>query len=145
MDATTIRPYEPADLPVVVALAEQLGYAVAEKEALGHMSAIEQDPSQVDMVAADTRGKAMGWVHFFLTRRVFISPQADLGGLDVDEAVRGRSIGEMLMRSAEDWAKTKGSNQFIVRSNVVREGEHRFYVRLGYEAFKRQVVLRKEL
>ena len=145
MDSITVRPYESADLPLVVALAEQLGYPVAEDEVFGHMSAIEQDPNHVVVVAADDLGKAVGWVHVFLARRVFMPPRADLGGLVVDEAARGKSIGEKLMVAAEEWARQMGCTRIIVRSNVVREEAHRFYHRLGYEISKRQAVLGKAL
>jgi GNAT superfamily N-acetyltransferase len=145
MDSITIRSYESADLPEVVALAEQLGYPVSEDEAFRHMSAIEQDPDHVVLVAADSQGKVVGWVHVFLARRVFMPLRADLGGLVVDEAIRGKSIGEKLMGAVEEWASQMGCGRFIVRSNVVREEAHRFYERLGYKTFKQQAVLRKEL
>ena len=140
-----IRRYEPADLPAVVALSGQLGYSVTEEQAQLFLNVIVQDPHQMVFVAAEAQATVLGWVHIFITNRIFMPPLADLGGLVVDQNARGKSIGEQLMRAAEDWARMKGCSQLVVRSNVVREDAHRFYRRMGYELSKHQVVLRKEL
>lgn len=145
MDSLTIRAYELADLSTVVSLSEQLGYPVAENAAQDFLNAISKDPNQVVLIAADELGKVVGWVHVMLGRRVFMPPVADLGGLIVDQTKRNMSIGGKLMLAAENWAKEKGCNQLIVRSNVLRVDAHRFYQRLGYELNKKQAVLRKDL
>ena len=71
--------------------------------------------------------------------------QAELVGLVVDEALRGRGIGAALVTAAEAWARERGLARLRVRSNVTREATHSFYRRLGYEEVKRQVVFRKSL
>ena len=71
--------------------------------------------------------------------------QAEIGGLVVDEGLRGRGVGRMLMRQAEVWALAQGCRAIRLRSNIVREGAHSFYERLGYSRLKTQTVFRKPL
>ncbi len=49
------------------------------------------------------------------------------------------------MEQAERWAKEKGCQAVYVRSNVVREGAHAFYERIGYVNIKLSKVFRKAL
>lgn len=49
------------------------------------------------------------------------------------------------MERAERWAREQGCWAIYLRSNVVREGAHAFYERLGYERVKMQLALRKAL
>jgi GNAT superfamily N-acetyltransferase len=72
-------------------------------------------------------------------------PFAELAGLVVGDSARSRGIGALLLRAAEDWARNRGFARLRVRSNVVRERAHRFYLREGYIERKRQVVFDKTL
>ncbi|HJW09461.1 MAG TPA: GNAT family N-acetyltransferase, partial [Holophagaceae bacterium] len=71
--------------------------------------------------------------------------RAEVGGLVVDEAFRGRGLGSQLMAAAEAWAQAKGFATVRLRSRLQRERAHAFYHQLGYEETKRQVVLEKSL
>lgn len=42
-------------------------------------------------------------------------------------------MGAALLAAAEAWAARQGLDEVILRSNVVRERAHGFYVREGYE------------
>jgi len=50
-----------------------------------------------------------------------------------------------LLRAAERWAKSKGCKNMSVRSNVIRERAHTFYLRNGYQHYKTQKAFRKNL
>lgn len=140
-----IRLHRASDVPAIARLSEQLGYPVHEADVPDFLRAIERDPDQILLVAVDDSGELVGWVHVLLVRRVFMKAFADLGGLVVDEDARGANIGAELMQAAESWAAEHGCDQIYVRSNVIRDRAHRFYLRLGYESIKRQVVFRKKL
>lgn len=96
-------------------------------------------------VAVDLHDRVLGWTHVVPRLQLEDAPFAELAGLVVDVGARGRGAGALLLRAAEDWARTQGFAQLRVRSNVVRERAHRFYLRAGYAERKRQVVFVKAL
>jgi GNAT superfamily N-acetyltransferase len=49
------------------------------------------------------------------------------------------------MDQLERWARGVGCGMVTVRSNLIREGAHAFYQRLGFEVIKTQRVLRKPI
>jgi GNAT superfamily N-acetyltransferase len=70
---------------------------------------------------------------------------AEVNGLVVDETQRSAGTGAKLLQAAERWAAEKGCKSMSVRSNVVRERAHEFYLRNGYEHYKTQKAFRKYL
>jgi len=66
-------------------------------------------------------------------------------GTTVLDAARSLGVGARLLAAAEAWSRDAGFARMRVRSNVVRERAHRFYVREGYVERKRQVVFEKDL
>jgi GNAT superfamily N-acetyltransferase len=50
----------------------------------------------------------------------------------VDEAVRNRGIGSVMMTRAAELAKEAGCYKVLLTSNKQRPEAHRFYERLGY-------------
>ena len=97
------------------------------------------------LLVAETPGGLVGWIQVSLSR-IFESPKsAEIAGLVVDETLRGEGLGPRLLRAAEDWARQRGCQRVRVRSNVVRERAHAFYVREGYEKIKVQQVFEKPL
>ena len=61
----------------------------------------------------------------------------------VDEALRGRGIGALLVRAAEQALAAQGCYMIEVTSHMRRTAAHRFYERLGYA--KTSVRLAKDL
>ena len=53
--------------------------------------------------------------------------------LMVDEALRGRGIGAVLVRAAEEALAEQGCHMVEVTSHARRTEAHRFYEQLGYE------------
>lgn len=80
-----------------------------------------------------------------LAHRVGSDPFAEIVGLVVGAAWRGRGIGVQLVAAAESWARRAGASQLRVRSNVVREATHRFYEHRGMTRTKAQAVFVKRL
>jgi GNAT superfamily N-acetyltransferase len=58
---------------------------------------------------------------------------------------RSRGAGVRLLEEAEKRAPKMGCTGMSVRSYVIRERAHRFYLREGYEHHKTQKTLRKFL
>lgn len=108
------------------------------------MAGILDDPDQLIVVAvAETQ--AVGWAHAYVCSTVESDKSAELGGLLVDESYRGKGLGGKLMEKVEDWARQKGCQTVSLRSNIIRQKAHRFYLGRGYDQIKTQYTFRKRL
>lgn len=96
-------------------------------------------------VAEDGDGKVIGWAHVFMVPFIESGPNAELGGLVVDEKYRGSGAGRALVEHVEAWARERGAGELNLRSNIVRDGAHKFYQHLGFEVQKTQHKFRKRL
>jgi GNAT superfamily N-acetyltransferase len=83
--------------------------------------------------------------YFVLSNKIEQDSCAGISGLIVDQEVRSREIGKVLLGAAEEWARSQGCDAISVHTNVTRERAHRFYARNGYEHIKTQKYLRKSL
>ncbi|HET7778035.1 MAG TPA: GNAT family N-acetyltransferase [Rudaea sp.] len=143
--AISIRPARSDDVASLAGLSTQLGYpATADMLSDRLMRVRDEGVGQV-FVAADAHGRVLGWTHVVPRLHLEESPFAELAGLVVGEGARGAGVGAALLSAAEQWAREHGFAHFRVRSNVVRERAHRFYLREGYVERKRQVVFDKTL
>jgi GNAT superfamily N-acetyltransferase len=96
-------------------------------------------------VAESDQGSLAGYVHVFKTKRLFLKPFAELGGLVVEKTFRGKGIGNTLLAAAEVWAEDQGCQEMRVRSNVLRERAHPCYLGAGYQDQKKQNVYLKTI
>jgi GNAT superfamily N-acetyltransferase len=94
---------------------------------------------------AEADGTVVGWLHVFASVRLESVATAEIGGLIVDQAQRGKGVGERLVEEAEGWAQRLGLSRIRVRTRATRTEAHRFYAREGYRRTKLQHVLDKEL
>ena len=139
-----IRAATPADAGSLARLSGQLGYpADLEMIARRLQDVVEHHAGMV--MVAEVDGKVVGWAHASPQRRLEHDANAELAGLVVDESARGTGIGKALLHAAEAWAGEQGYPELVVRSNVIRERAHRFYLREGYAEKKRQAVFVKKL
>ena len=141
---TSIRRAADADAPAIATLSGQLGYpTTADAVRARLVTALDRADNEI-LVALD--GDAVvGWIHVYGVHTLESDAHAEIAGLIVDDRQRSRGIGEALVRAAEQWAAGAGYRDARVRSNVIRERAHGFYVRLGYREVKRQSVLVKNL
>lgn len=126
-------------------LSRQLGYPVeieTLRERLGQIGAARA--GQI-FVATDGDRRVVGWTHVMPRMHLEEGAFAEFAGLVVDETVRSGGVGAALLATAETWARENGFKRLRVRSNVIRERAHRFYLREGYVERKRQVVFEKEI
>jgi len=142
--AFEIRAASSGDASALARLATQLGYPSSEDQVRGRLACLAGDPEHVVRVAV-REGQVVGWVHAFVYRLVESDPCAEIGGLVVDEAFRGAGAGRLLLQHVEQWAREQGCQSVYVRSNILREGTHVFYERLGYRRIKTQHAYRKEM
>ena len=142
---TTIRAARTYDAPAIAELAGQLGYAANRQQIATRLAGIESERSSRVLVAEDTAGKVIGWLHVAARTQLTEDACAEILGLVVDENARGAGVGAALVRAAEAWARAEGCTRVRVRSRETRERAHRFYEREGYERNKVQLVLHKPL
>jgi GNAT superfamily N-acetyltransferase len=133
------------DVAAVARLATQLGYPSTDFQIEQRFHALEQSPDARVLIAEAPDGAVLGWIHVFGRRMLESDPDAEIGGLVVDEATRGRGVGSALVASAEVWAREHGYDVVSVRSNVIRTEAHEFYKSRGYQVLKSQYKLRKRL
>ncbi len=94
---------------------------------------------------AERDGSVVGWIELAVRRTVEFGDAAEIQAFVVTAAERGRAVGSRLLAAAEAWARARRLPRLRVRSNVVRERTHRFYLERGYVERKRQVVFDKML
>jgi GNAT superfamily N-acetyltransferase len=128
----------------IAILCQQLGYPASQEEVRRRLNQIQQD-DQHTVYVAELSGYVVGWVHVHFCQLLVADPQAEIGGLVVDEGHRRCGIGRLLMQQAEQWAREKGCWAVYLRSNVVRKDAHAFYEGIGYSNVKTSTAFRKAL
>ncbi len=140
----TIRLARAGDAERMAVLSQQLGYPASQEDIQRRLSQIQQD-EQHAVYVAELSGRVVGWVHVHICQRVVADPQAEIGGLVVDEGHRRRGIGRLLIQQAEQWGREKGCWAIYLRSNVIRKDAHAFYEGMGYSNVKTSRTFRKAL
>jgi len=108
------------------------------------LRALLQSHEQAVLVAADARDQAIGFVHVQVRHAIEHDSRAETVALVVDEQIRSRGVGRLLMDAAESWARVRGMTMAVLRSKVMRDRAHGFYERLGYRHTKSQKFFIKE-
>jgi GNAT superfamily N-acetyltransferase len=144
-DHIKVQKARDSDLDVLIDLSEQLGYPTTREDFQKRFSALSQEDDQVILVAEIKEQGVVGWVHVLPRVLLIVAPLAEIGGLVVDKKNRGKGIGRILMAAAEKWAKSRGYPAVTVRSNIVREGAHDFYLNVGYTHIKTSRVYIKQI
>ena len=137
-----IRAARLADSARIAALTEQLGYPATEAEIRTRLTTLGAREDHAFYVA-EIDGEVAGWIGVRTDLSLEGGGYAEIVGLVVDERRRGKGLGEDLVHAAEAWARAQGATKLRVRSNVIRDRAHKFYLRLGYTITKRQVVFDK--
>jgi GNAT superfamily N-acetyltransferase len=140
-----VRRARRADAACLAELSGQLGYPTSAKEMAGRLTDVLRQKNGACFVAETSGHSVIGWVHVSATSLLEVERRAEINGLVVDERVRSQGAGAQLLRAAEQWAKKRKCFGMSVRSNVLRERAHGFYLRQGYEHYKTQKAFRKFL
>jgi GNAT superfamily N-acetyltransferase len=140
-----IRRARPRDATRMAGLTTQLGYPVTAQQMASRLKAVLRAKTGACFVAETPEEGVIGWVHVSVKPLLEVDRRAELDGLVVDEKVRSRGTGAGLLEAAEKWAKAIGAKGMSVRSNVIRERAHQFYLRQGYQHSKTQKSFHKPL
>jgi len=140
-----VRRARSADAKRVAELSGQLGYPATEKQMKGRLREVIEDKDAACFVAESREGGVIGWIHVGTTPLLEVERRAEVNGLVVDERAQSRGAGALLLEAGEKWARGKRCKGMSVRSNVLRERAHGFYLRNGYEHYKTQKAFRKKL
>jgi N-acetylglutamate synthase-like GNAT family acetyltransferase len=144
MPDVIVRAATEGDVDVIASLAGELGYPATPAEMAPRLAALLQSAFDAVLVA-EHDGAVIGWIHVAAITLVESAPHAEIRGLVVTDAQRGRNVGSALVDAAERWAREQGFTRIRVRSNATRERTHRFYERRGYHVKKAQKVFDKTL
>jgi len=140
----SIRPAAVSDAERLAALSTELGYPMTAAEAATRFEELARHADHV-LLVAEVAGRVEGWIQVSRTR-VFEAPSsAEIAGLVVDAAARGRRIGAALVAAAETWAAERGCGALRVRCNVVRRRAHAFYRRERFREIKEQKVFERKI
>ena len=135
------RPFKSDDLPALIPLIEQLGYNHSENSLLKNIEAVRKSGGEVFI--AERNGKVMGCVCAIIDVRLAEGTQGEIVSLVVLEEMRGFGLGKGLVNAAEAWLY-QYADTVRVRANEIRADARQFYLGMGYEVSKIQVVLTKE-
>jgi GNAT superfamily N-acetyltransferase len=141
----TVRPARPGDFNAMAGLALQLGYECTGEEIEERLSHMQDPNCYAIFVAEVAGGQIAGWIGAYLFRSVETESCAEINGLVVEQSIRSRGIGRLLLDAAEEWGRRIGCDTMSVRSNVKRDRAHRFYESNGYRHTKTQKEFRKTL
>jgi GNAT superfamily N-acetyltransferase len=140
-----IRTATLSDAPAIAGLSSELGYDTGQDKVGDRINQLLNSSEDGIFVAYNRKDEVVGWVHVYASYRLMIDAFADLGGLVVSESHQGFGVGSQLLKKAEAWAQTNGYNKLRIRSNVLRERAHKFYISKDYKTVKSQKVFEKSL
>lgn len=140
-----IRRAKATDAARLAELSGQLGYPCSKKEMTSRLRKVLRHKASAAFVAEEPAHGVIGWVHVSITPLLEVARRAEVNGLVVDEHIRSHGAGWALLQAAEKWAHAKKCKAVSVRSNVIRDRAHGFYLRHGYEHYKTQKAFRKPL
>lgn len=140
-----IRPATTEDVEAIAILSHQLGYPVSTIIVEQRLHQILSDSSHIIYVATGLDNRAIAWIHAYARHSLLIDFHAEIGGLVVAESDRRTGIGRQLLDRVESWAKARGCQSLLVRSNIVRPAAHRFYQKYGFSQVKTSFVFHKVL
>jgi GNAT superfamily N-acetyltransferase len=143
--SVTVRYALPRDAARIAELSGQLGYPASAEEIRQRLRMLKPLSRHAVFVAINSEGDLIGWLHVSVTPLLETALRAEVNGLVVDEHQRSLGAGAQLLDAAEKWARARRCQSMSVRSNVVRDRAHGFYLRHGYEHYKTQKAFRKKL
>ncbi|MFI8126796.1 GNAT family N-acetyltransferase [Acinetobacter sp. ABJ-A23_2] len=120
------------DTETICHLLKQMGYSQPLKVVQEQFQKLSKDPNAITLVAADDS-------HVYGVLSLYFIPQIALKGdfakicyLCVDENMRSKGVGHLLVQEAERLARQRGCDRMELHSGIQRPLAHQFYLREGY-------------
>lgn len=145
ISSVQVRAAAEDDFEAIARLAGELGYPTDVADVCERLASVANHAGHALFVAVDGKGAVVGWIQLAEERSLLSDPRAEITGLVVDAIYRGAGVGQLLVERGENWARERRLTSMGVRSNILRERAHQFYLRLGYHVTKSQKVFRKAL
>ena len=101
-------------------------------ERWAHMVLKDFDDPEINLVVALDEGKVVAFARFFYEEKSF-GTACEVETLVVDEEIRGRNMGRMVLEHVEELARSEGATGMRVNVLNLNADGRRFYERLGYE------------
>lgn len=129
-----VRPCTPEDAAAVSALLGELGYEASSQAAADRVRQLNATGSDPTFIAGED-GRPLGLIALHLCHMIqYQAPVARITALVVDQRVRRRGIGRLLIDHALRWAEERGCEFVELTSALNRAEAHTFYCELGFEA-----------
>jgi GNAT superfamily N-acetyltransferase len=138
-----IRDFQAAtDIPSARTLFAQLGYPVSEEVLRRRVASTASDAVTTVLVAEGPAGVAG-----ILTMHMIVpwheeNDWAVISALVVDDQVRGKGAGALLLSAAEEIARARKCSHVELSSSEARLRAHAFYERAGFKEVRKRFVKR---
>jgi GNAT superfamily N-acetyltransferase len=140
-----VRRAQARDAARIAELSGQLGYPATEAQIEKRLRQLMRASKHIVLVAEKPGAGVIGWIHASVMNLLESETRVEINGLIVADGHRSVGAGAKLLEAAEQWARRHGCERVNVRSNVIRERAHAFYLRQGYDHYKTQKAFRKAL
>jgi GNAT superfamily N-acetyltransferase len=143
--AVRVRRAAVADAAEIARLSAQFGHPILVNDIRARVAVLDAMPSQQLMVAEDPGIRLLGWIQ--AERRLVLTAgeRVEIIGLVVDTSARRRGVGTLLVNAVQQWTLAENLGAIVVRSNVVRDASHEFYLASGFSRVKTQHIYAKSL
>ncbi|HAV5311931.1 TPA: GNAT family N-acetyltransferase [Acinetobacter baumannii] len=120
------------DTETICYLLKQMGYSQPLKVVQEQFQILSKDPNAITLVAADDL-KVYGVLSLYFIPQIALQGDfAKICYLCVDEKVRIKGVGHLIVQEAERLAKQRGCDRMELHSGIQRPLAHQFYLREGY-------------
>ena len=140
-----VRRARSSDARQIATLAGELGYPSTPAQMVKRLRSLRPVSQHAVFVAETKAGGVLGWLHVSISWLLESDARAEVNGLVVSASQRSLGVGAQLLAAAEAWSKRQRCQSVNLRSNVIRDRAHQFYLRNGYEHYKTQKAFRKKL
>jgi len=106
-------------------------------------SLVSSDSSVLLVACVSERSNPIVGILTLVVYRVPTGVHARIEDVIVEQTMRGKGIGELLMRRALEMAKESGADGVALTSNPRREAANRLYRRLGFKPWETNIYFYK--
>lgn len=139
-----IRKMTADDMEAIVPLASQLGYKSTCEELNSRFSSL-QNQEDLALFVGEVQGSIIAFMQIQETSTLMTGKRAELNAIVVDEQMRGKGFGKLMMTAAEDWVRSRGLPKLRLGSRTTRTDTHSFYKKYGFSIEKTWFIFSKSI